>query len=796
MISPRWHKIWRDLRATPTRTILVVLSIAVGVFAFGVILTTRTVIERELRRSFLAIDPASAIITTTTFDDDLVEAVARLPGVAIAEGRRVVPARIQLSAGRWEDALITVLPDDGQRRIGIVRPQAGSWPPPDRALLFERASLSRIGATIGAEVVVELPGIGERTMPIAGTIHDLSTPLAVLTAQSFIYMNEETLRWLGGPTGYNQLYLVVNGDRRDLATIHDMTQAVERLLERSGHPVLQTYVPPPLQHPAEALLPVITVLMTIVGLLALVASSFLSINTISAILNQQTRQLGVMAAIGAGPRTLALMYTATAALFGLLALVLAVPTGLLATQGFAAFLGSQLNIDLPWPLVSGDILLLQIVAGLAVPVLTSLWPIRSALRRPVRVLLSGETAPPPPPRVVTMITRAFGTYLRRPTLLALRNAFRQRARLFRTLIALALGGSVLITVMTQRTSLFTTLEASLSSLNYDLEVQLAHPYRIERVSPLIAAIPAVTRVESTQRALAFPVRPDGTDGEELALRALPADTDFFRPRLSEGRWLAGPGVREVVFSTNILMKEPYLRVGDWVTLSINGHESQWRLVGLIEVFTPPTMPAQAYVDLDAFTTEYGGVGRTDTLRVATIGHDPLSHAAAARAIEQQLTAYGIRLRLIRTMSDERRILEERFNLATGAISIMALIIGTVGVLGLTGTLSINVLERTREIGILRAIGADDDAIRELVVTESLTMALLAWLAGVLLSIPMSYALAYNFGKALLNVPLIWSYSLPAIWMWLGVVMIFALVASVLPARAATRMSVREALAYE
>ncbi|MFN3374835.1 MAG: ABC transporter permease, partial [Chloroflexus sp.] len=355
---------------------------------------------------------------------------------------------------------------------------------------------------------------------------------------------------------YNQLHLIVNGDRRDVAQIRAMTQAVEQLLERSGHPVIQTYVPPPLQHPAEALLPVITVLMWIVGMLALVASSFLSINTISAILNQQTRQLGVMAAIGAGPRVLAAMYVATAALFGVLALMLALPAGLLATQGLAGFLAGQLNIDLPWPVGSGDILLLQVVAGIAVPVLTALWPIRSALRRPVRELISGETTPPLPPRAVTLLTRALGRLLRRPTLLALRNAFRQRARLARTLLALALGGSVLITVMTQRTSLFATLEASLAGLNYDLEVQLARSYRIERIAPLIESLPAVTRIESTLRAPAFPVRPDGADGEELALRALPANTDFFHPRLAEGRWLAGSGAREVVFSTNIRSKEP------------------------------------------------------------------------------------------------------------------------------------------------------------------------------------------------------------------------------------------------
>ncbi|WP_322495908.1 ABC transporter permease, partial [Chloroflexus sp.] len=391
MLTPRWRKVIRDLRAFPTRTALVTLSIAVGVFAFGVILTARAVIGRELQCSFLAIEPASATVTTTAFTDDLAEAVERLPEVAVAEGRRVVPARIRIGPDRWEDALITVLPDDGIRRIGIVRPQAGAWPPPERAILVERASLTRAGLAIGETVVVELPGIGERAMPVAGTIHDLSTPLAVLTAQTFIYMTADTLRWLGGPAGYNQLHLIVNGDRRDVTQIRAMAQAVEQLLERSGHPVLQTYVPPPLQHPAEALLPVITVLMLIVGMLALVASSFLSINTISAILNQQTRQLGVMAAIGAGPRALAAMYMATAVWFGVLALMLAVPAGLLATQGLAGFLAGQLNIDLPWPVWSGEILLLQIVAGIAVPVLTALWPIRSALRRPVRELLSGET---------------------------------------------------------------------------------------------------------------------------------------------------------------------------------------------------------------------------------------------------------------------------------------------------------------------------------------------------------------------------------------------------------------------
>jgi putative ABC transport system permease protein len=111
-------------------------------------------------------------------------------------------------------------------------------------------------------------------------------------------------------------------------------------------------------------------------------------------------------------------------------------------------------------------------------------------------------------------------------------------------------------------------------------------------------------------------------------------------------------------------------------------------------------------------------------------------------------------------------------------------------------MSINVLERTREIGIMRAIGAADGAIRQIVLSEGLTIATLAWLIGALISLPLSYAMCYFFGRVLLNAPLTWSYALPAVAMWLGIMLLVAAAASLLPARAAVRLTVREVLAYE
>jgi putative ABC transport system permease protein len=130
------------------------------------------------------------------------------------------------------------------------------------------------------------------------------------------------------------------------------------------------------------------------------------------------------------------------------------------------------------------------------------------------------------------------------------------------------------------------------------------------------------------------------------------------------------------------------------------------------------------------------------------------------------------------------------------LSIVALLIGTVGGLGLTGTMSINVLERTREIGVMRAIGASNGAVRRIVMFEGLLIGELAWLLGILMSLPISSALSFQIGNALLNVPLTYTYAYSGALLWLAIVTFLAAVASFAPAQRAVRLTVREVLAYE
>jgi putative ABC transport system permease protein len=128
--------------------------------------------------------------------------------------------------------------------------------------------------------------------------------------------------------------------------------------------------------------------------------------------------------------------------------------------------------------------------------------------------------------------------------------------------------------------------------------------------------------------------------------------------------------------------------------------------------------------------------------------------------------------------------------------ILALLTAMVGSIGLAGTLSMNVLERTREIGILRAIGAYDFIVLRLVIVEGLIIGLISYILGALLSFPITNLLSNIISMAIFKSKGIFAFTIQGFVIWLVVVIILSILASVLPARNATRMTIREVLAYE
>ena len=128
--------------------------------------------------------------------------------------------------------------------------------------------------------------------------------------------------------------------------------------------------------------------------------------------------------------------------------------------------------------------------------------------------------------------------------------------------------------------------------------------------------------------------------------------------------------------------------------------------------------------------------------------------------------------------------------------IMAILTAFVGSIGLTGTMSINVLERTREIGVMRTIGAVDFVIMQSVIIEALVIGFITWVLAIGLSFPISSALLTIIGESMMGSAMAMVFTPIGLFLWLGIVIILSIFASIMPARNAARLTINEVLAYE
>ncbi len=789
----RWRYVWRDLRMHKTRTLLVILSIAIGIFAFAIIAGTATTLNTTLPETYQGVRPASATLHTSYFDDTQVDVVRHMPEVALAEGRSYVVAQYRNAAGEWHDIELFAREDyerdpavgDQGNQINIVYPSLGDWPPAERAMLIERNSLRLTDAELGESLLIETSLGDQRLVPITGLAHDMNQPPAQITGVPYGYVTRDTMEWLGLSPNFNQLQLVVAENRYDKAYITQVAQEIADKLERSGVTVFWVEVPNPGEHFVMDFLPTIILILSFLGILALVLSGFLVINVITAILTQQTRQIGVMKSIGGQPIQIAGIYLRLVIALGILALTLAVPLGALGAYAFSRFIAGQLNFDLTEWTLSLPVLVVEIVVGLLVPIVAGIFPISRSARMTVREALQDQglgtenAAEGRIDRGLRSVQQRLP--ISRPMRLSLRNTFRRKGRLVRTLIPLMLGGAIFMTVLTVRVSLFQTLEETLAAQGFDVQILLSEPYRIDRVAEEAMLAPGVTAVEVWTSREGAPVHADGSQGDSVRVYALPAETRLFETDIIAGRWLLPDDANAIVVPNTLLQDEPDVELGGEITLTIDDVETTWRVVGVNQVFTPPIAPSMVYVNQPYFWHEMGNHNRGDTLRAITESHDLKAHVAASTALEQRFDLAGFDIRSIRNASEDREIFTERFNLITVILMFMATLLATVGSLGLMGTMSINVLERTREIGVMRAIGASSRTVLQIFVSEGVVIGVLSWVGAVVLSLPVSRLLSDKVGMTFAQLPLSYVYDLRAPIFWLLIVLVVSSLASLIPA---------------
>ena len=241
----------------------------------------------------------------------------------------------------------------------------------------------------------------------------------------------------------------------------------------------------------------------------------------------------------------------------------------------------------------------------------------------------------------------------------------------------------------------------------------------------------------------------------------------------------------------------HILVGDNVTLDLGqGAKYEWRVVGLYDpVFAGAFSSDTIYAPQDALYSATKKSGQGSMLYVRTASHTAAFTTAVTAQLKSMYENHGLHLIQSQTQPDLRKTDEWQFGLVTSMMLALSVIVAIVGGIALMGVLSIGVIERTKEIGVLRAIGARSRTILGIVLMEGVLQGVLSWLLAIPISYLVSPSVAAVLGHTMFGANLDYQYNWLAVGIWLGIVLSISIIASILPARGATRISVRDSLAY-
>jgi putative ABC transport system permease protein len=810
-------KLRRDLRASWSRYVLMVVAIAVSLTVFGGVLAAWATMGRESSRAYMSTEPASAtILLDKAIDAKQMAAIAaqarQRPGVIEATGRTQFTGEVQVN-GRLRDIPLQVFvatPDDPMRMAKFDTQQQGSWPPSPGDIFIGEDSLSLLEVAVGDTVTVQTPG-GERVrLQVAGTVYDPSLSPAPQEQTGRGYLSTTSLATSRQPALLDQLKLQVadpgqTTPSRDRDTIVAVAGQVGQWLQRDhGLAIREIQVPKPYAHPHQWQADALLLSLLAGGAAALLLAAILVANMLNNLFTQQIPQIGIMKAIGARSMRIGRLYLAmtliVAAAATLLALAPAILIGrALAGQAFG-FLGIQAtSLASPWWTY-----LVVLAAGLLLPPLLALIPLVKASRTTVRAAIDHRGGGAKPSAATGVLAR-LGRLRRldRGLLLALRNTVRRPARFWLSVGLLASAGTVFVAGMSLSGGVDAIEQEQTQQRTWDVDVQLASPTSVDQVTTLVEQLPDVSRVEGwnvTPTGVAGPGQlpvtrtyPDQGHGR-VSVTAIPAaSTTLPPPKLLEGRWLT-PGETGAVVLNQITRNNtvPGIGAGDPVQLLIGGRSTTWRVVGIVE---ERMGGGGVYTTAEGFANATGQPQRVNQLRIATTRHDEPTRTAVADAVNSTLSGAGIKVNSAASVSRSEAISEGHMGPIVTIVLAIAIAMGIVGAIGLASTMSANILDRTREFGVMHAIGARPKAVRRIVVAEGVFLAVISCLVAVLPALGLTAVLGAGLGNLFFSAPLPFRVSLLAAGIWLALAVLGGALATDAAATRASRITVREALAY-
>jgi len=782
-----WRKVQGDARQHWLQISLIALVLITGTAGVVAALNAQAILKREIASSYAtAKSPDIALLFDQVTPQMLADAATH-PGVNAVDARRMLTTRVEAQDGTWLPMRLTIVPDLSKLQLGVVHLHGGTWSAQDGAIWIEQSGESLLAGGVGGSLKVRTPSGDIASIPVGGFVHDTGVAPSFQERTVYAYVNANTAAQLGQSPVMDQL-LIKLAQRGTYADTLAFGKALGTSLKGKDQAVQRVEVLPA-SHPHDMLMNAMLRVLGVLSVLALLCSAALAGYMVAAWMRREIRQVGIMKTLGAQSMQIARqgLWLVTPVT------LLSAGAGLLVGAALARAMVRQyavtLNIDIALWAVPDDLLWKEVVLAIGVPLLAMAIPIARAARMTALSAIqdAGITPPPSVGRWASLLLKVPGNVA---WTLALRNTWRRPWRLTLIVLALTCGGTLLLTTHSNYESLIAMIDTSLAQQGHDIEVLMQRPAPAAQLEAIARNVPEVEIAEAWRRAGVSLNQESNsaTEPNRFALTAYPDGSQLFRLPVVSGRAPQATASDEVLVTRKLQTAYPALQVGSSASLQFRDRKATVKVVGVVEEIAMPLM----YTNATTFEAVTALGDTASAVRVKT--RSPQIELVAGALDQAFLKARLVPSQVI-PRSMVREALDEHVRVVGDVIRMVALAAALVGSIVLAATTVLNVIERTREVGILRTLGAPPARIAGLFLAEGGTITLLSAALSIALSLGLTRLLLNAAERSLVNVTVPMQFS----WTGLGILgsgALVVLLAVALSLAFALRKSVRETLAYE
>ncbi len=790
-MNMKFKKVISDLRINPGRIMLVIFALIIGLWGVGSILVSYTILSRDLNANFVRTNPLHAAMTSRDFNRLDLAALRNRPEIEKAEFRDFATLRIETRPDEWIPLWLFGVEDFSNFNLArIFCQKGGSGPtaPGDGAMLIERDGLRFSDLKAGSPARVRAGGRVVE-VPVSGIAFDPAQSPGTQDHLIYAYVNKKTYSEITGEAANRRLVIRFK-NVKSKQEVQAAANSLGNYFASLGIAVDTVKIPPFMEHPHQWQLNTLLFMEGSIGFLAFFLGAVLVSQLMAAILARQIRQIGILKAIGASRFKVFQIYVAMVLIPGALSGAIAIPLAVKFGYAYAYFVADILNFEVITTSLPHYLYWYLIAASLLLPVLLSLPAILKGTRISVREALGDygiqHDAVEKKSRILNKVP------LPRNFVLAFENTMRRKKRLAVTVAAMALGVAIFNTGFNVQQSLRDLLSDVNNSMKHDVQVVLINQIPKEEALKYFSGIDNISRIETWNGGRGAMQNMIVSTDAGVGIIALPYNSALIAFRSTKGRWLSGSSEPEIVMNQEAAALYDYPAIGSYHSLSVRGNHLKAKLVGIVEELEKPKI----YIDKEQYDAFANPKHSINSLMFVAKDKSYDKVLTLKKDIEKKIAPSSLQVLYVMMQAERVKIIYDHLKIIFVTIVFFALLVLVVSAIGMASATSINIMERTREIGVLRAIGATPKIIYSLFVTEGMIVSTVSICLGLLLSWPLSIVASKFFGDLMLEVALRYSFSGSGFVITLIATLIFGWLASRIPARRAIQVSTREALAYE